>query len=175
MRMTSWYMLTIVGTDRSGIVAKVTDALYRAGCNLGEASMIRLGGNFTIMLMVTHAELEPALTETLNPVIDSLGLCMHIDQIEGHLHQHVVPNVRIAVHGADRAGIIAQVTAVLAEEGLNITDLESNVAGSDNQPIYIMHLEGFVDHSVDALQMLLNNRVGSDIKVTVSSLDTLYG
>ena len=29
-----WQMLTLVGEDRPGIVAQVTDALYRGGFNL---------------------------------------------------------------------------------------------------------------------------------------------
>ncbi|WP_455205874.1 ACT domain-containing protein, partial [Kaarinaea lacus] len=48
----SWYMLTLVGKDQPGIVAKISSALFQAGCNFGEASMMRLGGNFSIMLMV---------------------------------------------------------------------------------------------------------------------------
>lgn len=47
--MKRWHMLTVVGRDRAGIVAALTDTLYRGGANLGEASMTRLGGNFTIM------------------------------------------------------------------------------------------------------------------------------
>jgi len=35
-----WHMLTVVGADRPGIVAKLTEALFRGGCNLGEASMV---------------------------------------------------------------------------------------------------------------------------------------
>jgi len=49
-----WYMLTLVGRDRPGIVARVTRALYAGGCHLGETSMMRLGGNFTIMMMVQY-------------------------------------------------------------------------------------------------------------------------
>ena len=36
-------MLTLVGEDRTGIVAGVSQALFEAGCSLGEASMISLG------------------------------------------------------------------------------------------------------------------------------------
>ncbi|MFQ5443717.1 MAG: glycine cleavage system protein R [Nitrospinales bacterium] len=54
--MKQWYMLTLVGKDRPGIVAQLTGALFQAGCNLGEASMTRLGGNFTVMLMVEREE-----------------------------------------------------------------------------------------------------------------------
>ena len=37
--MSNWYMLTVVGRDRPGIVSQVTLALYKGGGNLGEASM----------------------------------------------------------------------------------------------------------------------------------------
>ncbi|NIQ01387.1 MAG: amino acid-binding protein, partial [Nitrospinaceae bacterium] len=48
-------MLTLVGKDRPGIVARISEALFQGGCYLGEASMARLGGNFSIMLMVRSA------------------------------------------------------------------------------------------------------------------------
>ena len=34
--MKHWYMLTLVGEDRPGIVAKVTSALFDGDCNLGD-------------------------------------------------------------------------------------------------------------------------------------------
>jgi predicted amino acid-binding ACT domain protein len=46
------HMLTVVGADQPGIVAKLTEALFRGGCNLGEASMARLDGSFSVMLLV---------------------------------------------------------------------------------------------------------------------------
>ena len=59
--MKNWFMLTLVGKDRAGIVAKISSALYQENCNLGEASMTRLGGNFTIMLMVQYDRLAQDL------------------------------------------------------------------------------------------------------------------
>ena len=53
--MTGWYMLTIIGRDQAGIVARVTAVLYEMGCELGETSMLRLGGNFSMMVM-THCD-----------------------------------------------------------------------------------------------------------------------
>jgi len=136
-----WYMLTLVGEDRPGIVAHVTAALYDGGANLGEASMMRLGGNFTIMMMVKFAGTTRMLDNMLETVVDSLGLHLHIDAIKGHLHDHRDPDVRISVYGADRPGIVAKVTGVLAEAGLDILDLESDVAGTEDKPIYIMQID----------------------------------
>ncbi|HIJ33407.1 MAG TPA: amino acid-binding ACT, partial [Gammaproteobacteria bacterium] len=50
--MKKWYMMSLVGKDQSGIVAQVSAALFEAGGALGETSMMRLGCNFTIMMMV---------------------------------------------------------------------------------------------------------------------------
>ncbi|MEE9258540.1 MAG: ACT domain-containing protein, partial [Nitrospinaceae bacterium] len=140
--MKNWFMLTLVGKDRVGIVAKVSQALFKGGCNLGEASMTRLGGNFTIMLMVQFDGETEALDSIISPVCDSLDLRRHVDRIEGELHHHVEPDVRISIHGADRAGIVAEATEALAEAGLNILNLESDVGGTEGNPIYIMHIEG---------------------------------
>ena len=61
--MSTWYMLTLVGKDHTGIVANVSKALFELGCQLGETSMMRLGGNFTMMLM-TQYDGEPAQLQT---------------------------------------------------------------------------------------------------------------
>lgn len=173
--MSNWYMLTLVGEDRSGIVAQVTGALYEAGGNLGEASMMRLGGNFTVMLMVDYAGDADGLREVLKPVVRSLGLHLHVDRIAGQLHRHVVPDVRITVSGADRAGIVAQVTGALASAGLNILDLESDVAGTAQDPIYIMHIEGTATRGIEALQAALEPVAEQGIDVNIAAIDMLIG
>ncbi len=168
--MNNWKMLTLVGEDQPGIVAKVTAALYRNGCNLGEASMIRLGANFSIMMMVAG---EGSAEEILAPVASELDLHLHVDEIIGGLHRHLVPNIQVRVLGADRAGIVAQVAGALLNVGFNILELESDVAGSPDQPVYIMNIEGYTDAALEQVE----NAVSSlgDIDVSVSPIETLIG
>ena len=168
-------MLTLVGEDRPGIVAQVTEALYRAGWNLGEASMIRLGGNFTVMMMVSGEGGDQGLEQLLRPVAQSLGLQIHVDAIGGGLHRHLVPNLQVRVVGADRAGIVAKVTGALADAGFNILDLESDVAGTEQKPVYIMHIQGFADATVEALQQAVDAIGEPDMEVQVSAIETLIG
>jgi glycine cleavage system transcriptional repressor len=82
-----WHMLTVVGADRPGIVAKLTEVLFRGGCNLGEASMARLGGNFSVMLMVEGAD-AAALERLVRPMTDAFGLRLHIDPIRRRPTRH---------------------------------------------------------------------------------------
>jgi glycine cleavage system transcriptional repressor len=173
--MKRWYMLTVVGADRPGIVAGLTQALFRGGCNLGEASMVRLGGNFTIMLMVEIDAGIDVLRKLTEEVTRQFGLRLHVDEIQARLHEHPEPNIQVVVHGADRAGIVAEVTAALAAAGLNVLDLESEVGGTPDQPIYVMLLEGYAAGGVEAMENALAPVRNSGIEVHVSPIDALIG
>jgi glycine cleavage system transcriptional repressor len=173
--MSQWYMLSLTGKDRAGIVAQVTTALYEAGCNLGEASMMRLGGNFSIMLMLHAEHSADELLKALDPVVRELELHVHLDSIEGGLHQHEIPDVRITVYGADRAGIVSRVTSSLAEAGLNILDLESGVAGSEDAPIYIMIIEGQATRGLELIEALQQELEQQSIDVRVEPVQTFLG
>lgn len=173
--MSDWQMLTLVGQDRPGIVARVTRALYEAGCNLGEASMTRLGGSFTILLMVTGARPGLDLEAVLAPVASEFELRVHLDPVQGGLHQHLVPNVQVRVAGADRAGIVAEVTEALAAQGFNILELESDVAGNDRQPLYIMNIQGYSPRTLEELQQALSGLTTRGVSVDVAAVDLLIG
>jgi glycine cleavage system transcriptional repressor len=167
-------MLTLVGRDRPGIVAGVARALFEAGMTLGEASMMRIGGNFTIMLMVSGGPTARAVTDVVGPVVREMGLHVHVVPMdEGGLHRHKIPNFQVRVTGADRAGIVAQVTGALADAGFNILELESDVAGTEERPVYIMNIAGYADADLEVLQAALA-RLG-DIDVKVSTVETMIG
>lgn len=171
----NWYMLTLTGEDQPGIVARVTQALFDRGLNLGEASMLRLGGNFTIMMMVSGELDARTLESALADVARSLNLSLHIDPMQGGLHRHVPPNFMVRVSGADKAGIVAKVTGVLAEAGFNILDLESDVAGRAEQPVYIMQIAGIASVPLETLEDALKALRSEGIDVNISPVETLVG
>lgn len=173
--MKHWYMLTVVGQDRPGIVAHVTAALYDGGCNLGEASMMRLGGNFTIMLMVQHDGSLKSLRDLVAPVAESIDLHLHVDQIKGGLHEHLLPDVRISVFGADRAGIVAKVSNALSNAGLHILNLESDVGGSEARPFYVMHIEGQAREGIEVLRSALDAAREDGIETQLDPIETMVG
>ncbi len=170
-----WYMLSLIGKDRAGIVAHVSSALFEGGANLGEASMMRLGSNFSMMLMVQYVGNLHALHELIDGVAESLSLHVHIDHIEGQLHKHRQPDVCISVYGADRAGIVAKVTGVLAEAGLHILDLKSDVAGTQEQPVYIMTIEGYAGEGISALESALAIVKQEGIDASIDAIDIMVG
>jgi glycine cleavage system transcriptional repressor len=79
------------------------------------------------------------------------------------------------VYGADRPGIVADITQVLQQQNFHILDLESDVGGSEESPIYIMHIEGKSQTDISVLESELAplRKQGIDVKVT--PIDTLVG
>ncbi len=173
--MSNRYMLTLVGRDQPGIVARITAALYAAGANLGETSMIRLGSNFTVMMIVESETGDADLHTALQPVTESLQLVLHIDAIEAAFQQRPVPDACIVVYGADRAGIVAEVTGKAAAAGLNILDLESDIGGTEAEPLYILQIEGVASQGVDALEAALAPLRANGVRVDVRPIDTMIG
>lgn len=170
-----WYMLTLVGQDAPGIVAGVTHALAEHACNLGETSMIRLGGNFTIMMLVETQLNKHQLTELMQPVAKQLGLRLHIDSVENPDHHRIEPDVLINVHGADRVGIVAQVTERLAQAGLNILDLSSEVGGTSEQPFYIMSITGQANQGIETLEQALAELHQTGIETHLQTFELMIG
>lgn len=174
--MKKWFMLTLVGRDRPGIVAQITRALYEGDCNLGEASMVRLGGNFTVMLMVQFAGNDSALDGLIGPTCQSFDLRHHVDAIEGELLHHLDPDVRITVYGADRSGIVAEAAGTLAENGFNILNLESDVGGTAESPIYVMTIEGVAEQGIEVLEAALQKLAQEKgLETQLEPIDTLIG
>ena len=149
------FALAAIGRDRPGIVAAVAKVLYEQGCNVEDSSMTLLRGNFAIMLILESPEETTvgALDEALRPACAALGLTYSVLDIENTADvPH--PSHVLTVYGADKPGILFQVASVIADEGVNITDLNSRLVGVD-EPVYALMLELAVPGNVVELEQRL--------------------
>lgn len=168
--MKKWSILTLVGADKPGIVAEVTASLAEAGCELAETSMMQMSGNFAMMLRCQHQAND--LNEILKPVCETLHLKLHIDDDSTSQISHSEPDVSVTAYGKDRTGIMAEVTSVLSAAGLNIIDLETALAGTAKQPIYVMTIEGNALQGIDAL-LAAAESISKNIDVNITAIETL--
>jgi glycine cleavage system transcriptional repressor len=129
--------ITVIGHDRPGIVADVAEALARLGANLTDSTMTRLRGHFAWTLVCTGpgaAEVEAELA----PLAADGQLLATVREVRPETETAVAGEPYLmSVHGADRLGIVAAVTRVLAEVGGNITDLTTRLTG----PLYVLVAE----------------------------------
>jgi len=144
------FAVLAVGADRPGIVAAVTGALAQAGVNLDDTSMTILHGHFLIAMVVAGPE-GIDVAAALAPTAERLDLTVDVRPIEeGTPPSPPGERWSLAVYGADRPGLVAAVTAVVAEGGGNVVDLTTRVVGGPERPVYAMQLEIAFDADADA-------------------------
>ena len=155
MNPRKWYLLSLIGKDRPGIVAKLSAGLCKNGCNLGDSSMARLGNNFVIMLAVQFDGSQEALGNIVAPLAGTMDLKQSVMEIEEGTHD-IEPDVRINIFCDERMGIVEDVTGMLTEAGLNILSLESNLGNSQPNNTYSIHIEGTVSNGIAELYKVLD-------------------
>lgn len=124
------YAVTVIGTDRPGIVAEATAILARLGLNLTDSTMTRLRGNFAMTLICAGDGDPMEIEAALEPLTRDGSLVVNVRPVAvGAVACAVGPSYVLTVHGADRLGIVAALTKVVAEAGGNITNLTTRLAG----------------------------------------------
>ncbi|MGB2757181.1 MAG: ACT domain-containing protein [Acidimicrobiia bacterium] len=138
-----------VGADRPGIVAAVTDVLARNGANLEDCAMSQLSGQFAMVLVVSApAERAADLAAHVRSATAEFQLDVHVRPIADGVSPSETTHLA-SVYGADRPGIVRDVSGWLAGHGINIRDLETHVLGSE-PPTYAMLIEVSLPHDVSS-------------------------
>jgi glycine cleavage system transcriptional repressor len=123
------FILTAFGKDRPGIVADVTEVLFEQGCNLEDSTMTLLAGEFTLILIFESPngpQVEERLRTALRRLEREKGLSAFLRPAEPPAAKAAAtaPHT-IRVEGVDQAGIVYRVSRFLADQGINIVDLQS--------------------------------------------------
>jgi glycine cleavage system transcriptional repressor len=157
--------ITVVGEDRPGIIADVTDILATLRLNLIEASTTLLRGYFT-MTLVCSGEASVRVTEaSLRSLPGDRSLLAAVREVSADATTESGTPYTLTVHGADRLAIVAAVTRAIAVAGGNITDLAMRLSGV----LYLLSAEVDLPSTVDeeALAEQLDT-VAEDLHVEVS-------
>jgi glycine cleavage system transcriptional repressor len=170
------YAVTAIGRDKPGIVAAISRVLLELEGNIEDSRMSILRGHFAVMLIVRVPEGtgDEELTERLGAVRDELGLeALTYNPVGESSAARPRASHVVSVYGADHPGIVAGISAVLAAEGVNITDLETRVGGSPDAPIYMMLIEvALGDAPVDEVKSTLADAAAqAGVEVSMRELD----
>lgn len=169
------FSLSVVGKDRPGIVAEVSRVLFELGCNIADSTCTILSGQFAMILVIVHeefssvAEIDPAF----DPVRRKMGLTIYLhalgdEEISREKGFAGRPHV-ISVYGADRPGIVYSVARVLARHDVNVTDLNTQVVGAKDRPVYVMVLEVDIPESVDLKELDREfDKIRKDLSISIS-------
>lgn len=152
--------MTCMGKDKPGIVAKVSEVLFKVGGSIEGSRMSLIQGEFAI-IMIFHLSDESKykfLMKEIKRVEYEMDIEVNVREISEDEYvefgKYPEKEFILNVYGADKPGIVFNVTSILYMNNINIIDLYSDIVPSDKGKIYIMSItvDGSNIPSVDFLK-----------------------
>ena len=135
----------VLGPDRPGIIAAVSQVLFERGCNLEDVNQTSLQSQFVGIFLAALGGTAQAedLLSALRERLDPLGLSVHLRPVapaDERPRPPCEPYV-ITTVGPDRPGLVAGITGLLAHYGANITNLKAVSRADRERQEYVMFYE----------------------------------
>jgi glycine cleavage system regulatory protein len=120
------FVLTVIGDDRAGLVSDVSARISAHGASWERSQMSRLAGKFAGIVLVDVAKdrLEPLISDLT--ALEAQGLHITVERTDQPVERQL-QRLHLELLGADHPGIVAEISAALAEHGVSIEELSTDV------------------------------------------------
>ena len=131
--LTTSLVVTVIGRDRPGIVRMISDSVQGLSVNWADSRMTHYADQFA---GVVHLQVSP---EQADQVVDALKK-LEADGLSVQWARSDSPPVpagnrmlKLEMTGADRPGIVRELSSGLAERGVSIEDLHTEIISTEGQ------------------------------------------
>jgi glycine cleavage system regulatory protein len=172
--MTHTLVFSILGPDRPGLVEILAQTVQEHQGNWLESRMAHLGGQFAGIVRVSAPaeqlrSLESALTKLQNT--NDLAVSLQKESVL-QTEQSTGQQMKLSLVGADRPGIVRQITQTLAEHGCNVEEFSSEVTSAPmtGEPLFHATLAVLFPTSVaTGLVQVALERIAADLMVEIDT------
>ncbi len=145
-------IISVLGKDRPGIIAAVTDVLFKQECNIENVSQTILQNEFSGIFIVSAQRTTKQLLMDLELKLSPMGLHVYLkplDNPEESLAPAQSEPFVITTRGPDKKGLVARITKVLAAYNVNVTNLQAAFKGGSDPDDNIMIYEVDIPMDID--------------------------
>lgn len=153
--MQTSYIVTFIGDDRPGLVELLSGVIERNGGNWQESRLAQLGGKFAgLILVALPADGGPSLEAELAGLAAS-GISVRVTPAEHSAGKQSIAapgrDITLTVIGPDRRGIVREISHALAQQRINVLEMESEVrsAPMSAEMIFSARLTARIPESTD--------------------------
>lgn len=128
---TTALIVTVIGPDRPGIVRQLAERAHRHQASWAACSLARLGGEFAGMV---HLEVPPENADALADALRALqtaGLQLVIAKSGAAGEAPGLRGLDLELIGEDRLGIVSNLSGILAEQGISIEHIHTEVGNAN--------------------------------------------
>ena len=164
-------VLTVIGTDRPGLVETLANTVADHGASWLESRMAHLAGHFVGLLRVRVAESRAAELALALRGLEVRGLRVIVETALGPGPDDSTPRLHLELVGLDRPGIVRDVSRAIAERGVNVEELASHTSSAPMSGETLFHAEASLrlprDANPDELRAALE-KLANELMVELS-------
>jgi glycine cleavage system regulatory protein len=118
------FVLTVSGADRPGLVSAISAAVHAHGASWEHSQLSQLAGRFAGIVLVSVPDGEDDGLVVDLVALEAQGISVSVERTDEPAEEETEPvTYDLELVGADRPGIIAEISALLAAHGVSIEDL----------------------------------------------------
>ena len=140
----SQLVLSAIGKDQTGIVDRLTRAVFDLELNITDSRMTVMGGEFAVQMLIEGAWNQIAMLETMLPDLESrLGLTIHGKRTDIRVTDEKIRPYTVEVVALDHPGIVHHLAGFFSQHHINIEDLHTSsyAAAHTGTPMFAVSLQ----------------------------------
>ncbi len=162
-------VVTLIGPDHPGIVDSVSEVVAAHGGNWLESRMAHLAGKFAGVVCVEVPDEQTAALEEALGRLEPSGLRIIVERSTSAEtpRQHAM---EIDLVGLDRPGLVHEISALLAAQGINVEDLATDreMAAHSGDRMFRAHIRVVIPASLDVVVLhRALERLAGDLMVEI--------
>ncbi|MDP3851837.1 MAG: ACT domain-containing protein [Luteolibacter sp.] len=167
--MQSYLVMTVLGSDRPGLVRSLADTVAKHGGNWLESRMARMAGQFAgiVRIECPGTAVDGLLDELKSPGIPGLTVQAVRESAQDVPNRHTLG---VEVVGNDRPGIVRELTAAIAGAGGNVEELTTGLESAPMSGHPMFRARGVISIPENAEPAVLTAAIeslGGDLTVDI--------
>jgi len=124
--MSEHLVIAALGEDRPGLVDQLSGWILESGCNIADSRMMVLGGEFSVLLLVSgNWNNLTRLEDQVEKVEQKLGMSLSVKRTEPKPHNGALLPYAVDVVALDHPGIVHNLANFFSRRNINIQDLST--------------------------------------------------
>ena len=120
------FVLTVIGDDRPGLVSALAARIQAHGGSWEHSQLSQLAGKCAGLVLVSAPDSEAEALSTDLQALEDDTLSVLVERTDEPVEDERA-RFDLELVGADRPGIVAEISALLAERGVSIEDLVTDL------------------------------------------------
>lgn len=155
------FTLTCIGDDRAGLVSDLSGPIHAHGASWTRSQMARLGGKFAGILLIDVPDAKADALAADLTALEQVGLQVTLARtdVPAGTDDATASRWTLELLGADRPGIVAEISAALAGHEVSIEELVTDVRDAPMAGGQLFEARAVLvapaEASVDAVRTLL--------------------